>query len=123
MSWFIQGTHRHNAGIHAATDRDTHQPELNLLHISRYCISAQQQLWECLLLSERRRGYFLLPILAKIGNGAELLHQFLIPGFKLVEPVALLKELNASTPSSVLTARATLISVIESKYIPRFTRA
>lgn len=43
----------------------------------------------------------LLPILTEIGNGAELFDQFLIPRFKLIEPIALLKELNATRHPSL----------------------
>src|SRR5450631_1062253 len=46
-----------------------------------------------MLINYCRRSF---PIPTKIGDGTKLFDQFMIPRFKLVEPIALLKELNAA---------------------------
>src|ERR1051326_6632240 len=51
------------------------------------------------MLNEHRRRLF--PILTKIGDGAKLFDQCLIPRFKLGEPIALLKERNGARYPSV----------------------
>src|SRR2546430_4868347 len=46
-----------------------------------------------MLIEHRRRSF---PIPTKIGDGTKLFDQFMIPRFKLVQNVTLLKELNAA---------------------------
>ena len=70
-----------------AADRNTNMLEFNRKQFAGCGMTAQKQFWRGILLVQRLS--ILFPVGTKIGDSTEAFNQFLIPRFKLGEPIAL----------------------------------